>query len=176
MGQGHTMFTRYATGRGANPASILAPVTETATGALAWAGTRVRVTRIGPADGSLILFAGGMREHPEEHRGGEGDREGLEVGEGDRRISRSGAVGFARVVSDGSSMAWLGDVFVLEGHRGLGLGVEREFDWERLIVHPEKPLAAGVFAGWACRRWAPKVASSSSGRTRRRRSTRSSHW
>jgi GNAT superfamily N-acetyltransferase len=33
-------------------------------------------------------------------------------------------VGFARVVSDGSSMAWLGDVFVLEGHRGHGLGVE----------------------------------------------------
>ena len=33
-------------------------------------------------------------------------------------------VGFARVVSDGSSMAWLGDVFVLEGHRGNGLGVE----------------------------------------------------
>ncbi|HEX6399929.1 MAG TPA: GNAT family N-acetyltransferase, partial [Actinomycetota bacterium] len=32
-------------------------------------------------------------------------------------------VGFARVVSDGSSMAWLGDVFVLEGHRGHGLGV-----------------------------------------------------
>ena len=33
-------------------------------------------------------------------------------------------VGFARVVSDGSSIAWLGDVFVLEGHRGRGLGVE----------------------------------------------------
>ena len=46
------------------------------------------------------------------------------VGEGDRRVSRSGAGRFARVVSDGSSMAWLGDVFVLEGHRGHGLGVE----------------------------------------------------
>jgi GNAT superfamily N-acetyltransferase len=33
-------------------------------------------------------------------------------------------VGFARVISDGSSMAWLGDVFVLTGHRGKGLGVE----------------------------------------------------
>ena len=32
--------------------------------------------------------------------------------------------GFARVVSDGSNMAWLGDVFVLESHRGRGLGVE----------------------------------------------------
>jgi anaerobic selenocysteine-containing dehydrogenase len=69
MGQGHTMFTRYATGRGANPADILAPMTESTTGALAWAATRVRLTRIGPPDGSLILFAGGMREHLEqEHR------------------------------------------------------------------------------------------------------------
>jgi GNAT superfamily N-acetyltransferase len=33
-------------------------------------------------------------------------------------------VGFARVISDGTSMAWLGDVFVIEGHRGRGLGVE----------------------------------------------------
>ena len=33
-------------------------------------------------------------------------------------------VGFARVVSDGTSMAWVGDVFVLEGHRGQGLGDE----------------------------------------------------
>lgn len=33
-------------------------------------------------------------------------------------------VGFARVISDGTSVAWLGDVFVIEGHRGHGLGVE----------------------------------------------------
>ena len=33
-------------------------------------------------------------------------------------------VGFARVVSDGSNMAWLGDVFVVHPHRGRGLGVE----------------------------------------------------
>lgn len=33
-------------------------------------------------------------------------------------------VGFARVVSDGSNFAWLGDVFVLAEHRGRGLGVE----------------------------------------------------
>jgi GNAT superfamily N-acetyltransferase len=33
-------------------------------------------------------------------------------------------VGFARVMSDGSNMAWLGDVFVLPAHRGAGLGVE----------------------------------------------------
>ena len=33
-------------------------------------------------------------------------------------------VGFARVVSDLASFAWLGDVFVLASHRGRGLGVE----------------------------------------------------
>jgi GNAT superfamily N-acetyltransferase len=32
--------------------------------------------------------------------------------------------GFARVVSDRSNFAWLGDVFVLPEHRGRGLGVE----------------------------------------------------
>ena len=30
--------------------------------------------------------------------------------------------GFARVMSDASNMAWLGDVFVLEEHRGRGIG------------------------------------------------------
>jgi GNAT superfamily N-acetyltransferase len=43
-------------------------------------------------------------------------------------------VGFARVVSDGSSMAWLGDVFVIEGHRGHGLGVELV---REAVEHPE---------------------------------------
>jgi GNAT superfamily N-acetyltransferase len=33
-------------------------------------------------------------------------------------------VGFERVMTDGSNMAWLGGVFVLEGHRGLGVGTE----------------------------------------------------
>ena len=33
-------------------------------------------------------------------------------------------VGFARVMSDASNMAWLGDVFVLSEHRGKGIGVE----------------------------------------------------
>jgi hypothetical protein len=43
-GQGHQMFTRYASGRGENPVELLAPITEAETGALAWAATRVRVT------------------------------------------------------------------------------------------------------------------------------------
>ena len=62
-GQGHQTFTRYASGRGENPIELLAPLTEPETGSFAWAGTRVRITRVGDPDGRLILFAGGMREH-----------------------------------------------------------------------------------------------------------------
>jgi menaquinone reductase, molybdopterin-binding-like subunit len=65
MGQGHEHFTRYASGRGANPISILGATTEPETGALAWAATRVKLTRVARADGSLILFAGATRERPE---------------------------------------------------------------------------------------------------------------
>jgi anaerobic selenocysteine-containing dehydrogenase len=67
VGQGHENFTRYASGRGANPIAILGPATEAVTGALAWAATRVKIARAGDADGSLIMFAGEMREHPHEH-------------------------------------------------------------------------------------------------------------
>jgi anaerobic selenocysteine-containing dehydrogenase len=67
-GQGHTTFTRFACGRGENPVTLLAPVTEPVTGALAWAATRVRISRIGPSDGRLVLFAGGIREHVEHGR------------------------------------------------------------------------------------------------------------
>ena len=62
VGQGHESFGRYASHRGANPIAILGPVTEPETGSLAWAATRVKLTRLGP--GKLILFAGGMRENP----------------------------------------------------------------------------------------------------------------
>jgi len=67
IGQGHENFTRYASKRGVNPIAILAPATEPETGALAWAATRVSITRVGGPDGSLIMFAGEMREHPHEH-------------------------------------------------------------------------------------------------------------
>jgi anaerobic selenocysteine-containing dehydrogenase len=67
VGQGHQNFTRYASGRGANPISILAPTTEPETGSLAWADTRVRVAKV-EGDGGLILFAGGLRELENEHR------------------------------------------------------------------------------------------------------------
>jgi anaerobic selenocysteine-containing dehydrogenase len=67
-GQGHSQFTRYASGRGENPVALLAPVVEDTTGAVAWAATRVKLTRVADADGGLILFAGGMREEVEHGR------------------------------------------------------------------------------------------------------------
>jgi anaerobic selenocysteine-containing dehydrogenase len=68
IGQGHTVFTRFASGRGANPLAILAPVSEPETGSLAWAATRVKITRVGDPDGRLILFAGSKYEKPNHGR------------------------------------------------------------------------------------------------------------
>jgi anaerobic selenocysteine-containing dehydrogenase len=67
VGQGHELFTRYASGRGVNPIAILAAATDSETGALAWAATRVKIARAGDGDGRLIMFAGEMHEHPHEH-------------------------------------------------------------------------------------------------------------
>jgi anaerobic selenocysteine-containing dehydrogenase len=67
-GQGHTTFTRYATGRGVNPADLLGPMMVEDLDAVAWAATRVKVARVAEADGRLILFAGGMRERVEQER------------------------------------------------------------------------------------------------------------
>ena len=68
VGQGHQMFTRYATGRGESPIGLIAPMTAEGTGALAWAATRVRLSRVGGPDGRLIMFAGSLTEHLEEGR------------------------------------------------------------------------------------------------------------
>jgi GNAT superfamily N-acetyltransferase len=43
-------------------------------------------------------------------------------------------VGFARVISDFATIAYLGDVFVLESHRGRGLS---KWMMECVIQHPE---------------------------------------
>ncbi len=64
VGQGHTNFTRYAKDRGANPISILAPLTDAETGSLAWAATRVKISRMGK--GKMVLFGGGLTETPPE--------------------------------------------------------------------------------------------------------------
>jgi menaquinone reductase, molybdopterin-binding-like subunit len=60
VGQGHENFTRYATGRGANPISILSPASVEGTAALAWAATRVQVSPVGR--GKLIQFGGSLSE------------------------------------------------------------------------------------------------------------------
>jgi GNAT superfamily N-acetyltransferase len=54
---------------------------------------------------------------------------GEEIGEAPER-----QVGFARVVSDHATFAYLADVFVLDAHRGQGLGA-----WlvECIVAHPE---------------------------------------
>jgi anaerobic selenocysteine-containing dehydrogenase len=54
-GQGHERYGRYATGRGANPFKILAPLTEPETGSLAWAATRVRLSKAA-GTGRLVTF------------------------------------------------------------------------------------------------------------------------
>ena len=45
-----------------------------------------------------------------------------------------GQIGFARVITDRATFAYLADGFVLESHRGLGLG-----KWlvETIVAHPE---------------------------------------
>jgi anaerobic selenocysteine-containing dehydrogenase len=69
VGQGHENFTRFASGRGANPLSILAPLTEHETGSLAWAATRVKIARAGgPEQAKLVLFGGGISGFPHEEQ------------------------------------------------------------------------------------------------------------
>jgi len=55
MGQGHWAYGRYATGRGVNPMSILAPLFDTRSGALATGATRVRIEGTGQL-GKLALL------------------------------------------------------------------------------------------------------------------------
>jgi menaquinone reductase, molybdopterin-binding-like subunit len=64
VGQGHENFTRYATGRGANPISILAPMTVEGTGSFAWAATRVKISRVG--EGKIVMFGASMEETPKD--------------------------------------------------------------------------------------------------------------
>ena len=47
MGQGHRAFGRWAEGRGSNPFKALVAQEDADTGALAWAGTRVRLVETG---------------------------------------------------------------------------------------------------------------------------------
>jgi anaerobic selenocysteine-containing dehydrogenase len=61
VGAGHTHYGRYASGRGANPLSIVSPLWDDAAGALAFGATRVRVARL-ERPPSLIQFSPNDRE------------------------------------------------------------------------------------------------------------------
>jgi molybdopterin-containing oxidoreductase family iron-sulfur binding subunit len=62
IGGGHTHFTRYGTGHGVNPLSILAPSVDSATGAILTGSTRVKITRVSES-GKLIQFSTQKREN-----------------------------------------------------------------------------------------------------------------
>ena len=64
FGQGHEHFGRYASNRGANPITVLAPMEVEGTGAFAWAATRVSVSKVGKAN--VAMFSGGLFERPPE--------------------------------------------------------------------------------------------------------------
>jgi molybdopterin-containing oxidoreductase family iron-sulfur binding subunit len=55
IGQGHTDYGRYASQRGTNPLSILAPLFDTESGALASGATRIRVEPL-RVPGTLVLL------------------------------------------------------------------------------------------------------------------------
>ena len=61
IGEGHKHYGRYASNRGANPLSIVAPVWDDAAGALAFGATRVRIARLERPPG-LIQFSPNDRE------------------------------------------------------------------------------------------------------------------
>ncbi len=62
IGEGHTHYGRYASGRGANPISILAAAWEPVTGTLASGATRVRLARLEKPRGEFIQFSPRDRE------------------------------------------------------------------------------------------------------------------
>jgi anaerobic selenocysteine-containing dehydrogenase len=55
-GQGHGRYTRYASGRGANPLTLAAPAADRGTGVFAFGATRVRLEKTGRR-GGLIQFS-----------------------------------------------------------------------------------------------------------------------
>ncbi|HTP35430.1 MAG TPA: molybdopterin-dependent oxidoreductase [Candidatus Acidoferrales bacterium] len=68
VGDGHAHYGRFASGRGANPLSILAPVWEKSTGALALGATRVRLARVGSRRDWIQFSAPDREERDFGHR------------------------------------------------------------------------------------------------------------
>ncbi len=59
--------------------------------------------------------------------------EGRPFDDGQDKHRKTKQVGFARVISDFATIAYIGDVFVLESHRGFGLG---KWLMECITKHP----------------------------------------
>lgn len=70
-GQGHTAYGRYAKGRGVNPLTLLAPLIDAPSGALATGATRVRIERTGRRGRPVLVdqTGEGTRRHPEGKKG-----------------------------------------------------------------------------------------------------------
>ena len=68
VGDGHSHYGRYASGRGANPLSILAPVWEKSTNALVLGGTRVRLSRVASRRDWIQFAAPDREERSFDHR------------------------------------------------------------------------------------------------------------
>jgi len=68
IGDGHAHYGRFASGRGANPISILAPAWEPATGVLVLGGTRVRLSRAGSRRSWIQFSAQDRQGRGFEHR------------------------------------------------------------------------------------------------------------
>ena len=68
VGDGHSHYGRYASGRGANPLSILAAVWETSTGSLASGATRVRLSRVSGPRGWTQFSTQDRQERLFDHR------------------------------------------------------------------------------------------------------------
>ena len=66
IGQGHKHYGRYASGRGANPLAVAAPVVEAGTNVFAFGATRVRIEKLGERH-AVVQFSTLDRE-PEIHR------------------------------------------------------------------------------------------------------------
>ncbi len=62
LGQGHTVYGRFAKGRGANPIALLPPEVDPVSGGRAWFGTRVTLRKTA-AQGRLILMQGSPHQH-----------------------------------------------------------------------------------------------------------------
>lgn len=71
LGQGHTFYGRYARGRGVNPLTLLAPLIDPPSGALATGATRVRIERTGKRGRPVLVdqTAQGTKRHPEGREG-----------------------------------------------------------------------------------------------------------